>query len=209
MRKRRFFSLSILTLLVAMVPAHDASGLSPTGAAPAAAVPNAAPVATSRSTCWQKRSYYQARNPGLKETLGSGTRYSVPCILASFLAIEQAAAEFGVTRSIDALIRIAACESLLQPTMVGISDPNDVGLFQWNEKPPHYWWSSVRNAFDAWQDRKARHGGTYTARHATADRKNPYNAARVAAWVVLAHPRTWSVAWLCKGVYDPAIGRIR
>ena len=61
-----------------------------------------------------------------------------------------------MTRSIDALIRIAACESLLQPTMVGISDPNDVGLFQWNEKPPHYWWSSVRKAFDAWQDRKAR-----------------------------------------------------
>jgi hypothetical protein len=146
----------------------------------------------------------------LKETLGSGTRYSVPCVLASFLAIEQAAAEFGVTRAIDALIRIAACESHLQPTMVGIKDPNDVGLFQWNEKPPRYWWSSVRKAFDAWQDRKAaRSGGAYTARHATADRKDPYNAARVAAWVVLAHPRTWSVAWLCKGVYDPAIGRIR
>ena len=55
MRKRRFFSLSILTLLIAMVPAHHASGLSPTGPAPATVVPNAAPVATSGSTCWQKR----------------------------------------------------------------------------------------------------------------------------------------------------------
>jgi hypothetical protein len=210
MLKRRVFSLSILTVLVAMLPGHHASGLSPAGAAPASAAPNAAPVATSGTTCWQKRSYYQARNPGLKETLGSGTRYSVPCVLASFLAIEQAAAEFGVTRSIDALIRIAACESLLQPNMVGTKDPNDVGLFQWNEKPPHYWWSSVRRAFDAWQDRKAaRSRGAYTARPATADRQDPYNAARVAAWVVLAHPRSWSVAWRCKGVYDPAIRRIR
>ena len=51
--------------------------------------------------------------------------------------------------------------------------------------------------------------GAFTARHATVERKDPYNAARVVAWVVLAHPCTWSVAWLCKGVYDPAIGRIR
>ena len=196
MLKSRFLSLSILIVLAALLPVPRASG--------------ASPGAASGATCWQKRSYYQSRNPGLKETLGSGTRYSVPCVLASFLAIEQATAEFGVTRSLDTLIRIAACESLLQPTMVGIKDPNDVGLFQWNEKPPHYWWSSVRRAFDAWQDRKAaRSDGAYTARHATADRRDPYNAARVAAWVVLAHPRSWSVAWLCKGVYDPAIGRIR
>ena len=31
----------------------------------------------------------------VKETLGSGTRYSTPCALDAYLAIEQAAAEFG------------------------------------------------------------------------------------------------------------------
>jgi hypothetical protein len=213
MQKRRVFSLWILTAVVGMLPLPVGAGASP--ARPAGPIgPSGtsapAPAAASGTTCWQKRAYYQARNPGLKETLGSGTRFSAPCVLAAYLAIEQAVAEFGVTRSLDALIRVAACESLLQPTMVGIKDPNDVGLFQWNDKPPRYWWSSARRAFDAWQDRKAaRSRGVYVARHATADRKDPYNAARVAAWVVLVYPRSWSVAWLCKGVYDPAIGRIR
>ena len=210
MRKSRVFSFSIMTALVVVLLSPVAAGAASPVAARPSRTPAAGAGAASGTTCWQKRAYYQARNPGLKETLGSGTRYSAPCVLAAYLAIEQAAAEFGVTRSVDALIRVAACESLLQPGMVGVKDPNDVGLFQWNEKPPHRWWSSVRKAFDAWQDRKAaRSGGAYTARHATADRKDPYNAARVAAWVVLVHQRTWTVAWLCKGVYDPAIGRIR
>jgi hypothetical protein len=113
------------------------------------------PPASSGTTCWQKRAFYQARNPGLKETLGSGTVYSAPCILDAYLAIEQAAVEFGVTQFTDTMIRIAACESLLRPDIAGFKDPADVGLFQWNEKPPRYWWSTIRAAFNAWQRRKA------------------------------------------------------
>ena len=110
----------------------------------------------------------------------------------------------------DTLIRIAACESLLQPGIVGLKDPADIGLFQWNEKPPDYWWSTQRRGFDAWQDRMAwASHGTYAPRYATEDRYDPYNSARVAAWVIMAYPRGWSVTWLCKGVYDPVTGRIR
>ena len=108
------------------------------------------PPAPSGTTCWEKRAFYQARNPGLKETLGSGTSYSTPCVLDAYVAIEQAAVEFGVTRFIDTMVRIAACESLLQPTIVGIADPADVGLFQWNEKPPRSWWNTIRRAFNGW-----------------------------------------------------------
>ena len=43
----------------------------------------APPPGDSGDTCWQKRAYYQARNPGLKETLGSGTIHSAPCVLRS------------------------------------------------------------------------------------------------------------------------------
>jgi hypothetical protein len=161
-------------------------------------------------TCWEKRAYYQERNPGLKETLGSGTAYSSPCVLSAYAAIEAAAAEFGVTRHIDTMVRIAACESLLQPTMVGTADPTDVGLFQWNETPPRYWWSTIRRLFNTWQDtRAANSGGSYTARHASPDRTDPNNAARVAAWVIATHPRSWPITWHCKGVYDSRRGRIR
>ena len=66
------------------------------------------PTAASGTTCWQKRAYYQNRNPGLKETLGSGTRYSSPCVLDAYLAIEQAAAEFDIEALTDTMIRIAA-----------------------------------------------------------------------------------------------------
>ena len=161
-------------------------------------------------TCWEKRAYYQARNRGLKETLGSGTAYSTPCVLAAYTAIEQAAAEFGVTQHIDAMVRIAACESLLQPDTVGIADPTDVGLFQWNEKPPRYWWGTIRRLFNTWQDTKAAAAGDhYVARHASPDRTDPYNAARVAAWVIATHPRSWPVVWHCRGTYDHHRGRIR
>ena len=168
------------------------------------------PPSPSGTTCWEKRAYYQARNPGLKETLGSGTRYSSPCVLAAYVAIEKAAVEFGVTHFTDTMVRIAACESLLQPHMVGIADPTDVGLFQWNEQPPHHWWSRIRRAFNAWQDARASASTTgYQPRYATTDRTDPYNAARVAAWVIATYPRSWQVTWHCKGVYDPNRGRIR
>jgi hypothetical protein len=154
--------------------------------------------------------FYQARNPGLAETLGSGTRYSTPCILSAYVAIEQAAIEFGVGQHIDTLIRIAACESALQPTMVERADPADVGVFQWNDRSPSRWWTKARTAFNAWQDRKARSsGGAYAARYATNDRTDPYNSARVAAWTILMYPRNWPKAWHCKGVYDPKAGRLR
>ena len=65
----------------------------------------------------------------------------MPCVLDAYLAIERAAAEFGVSQYTDVLVRIAACESHLLPRTVGI-DPADVGLFQWNEKPPRHWWST-------------------------------------------------------------------
>ena len=174
-----------------------------------ACTPPAGP-SPSGETCWEKRAYYQARNRGLKETLGSGTAYSTPCVLAAYTAIEQAAAEFGVTGHVDTMVRIAACESLLQPDMVGIADPTDVGLFQWNEKPPRYWWSTIRRLFNTWQDTKAAaSGGSYATRHATPDRTDPYNAARVAAWVIATHPRSWPITWHCKGTYDTPRGRIR
>ena len=166
--------------------------------------------APSGTTCWQKRAFYQARNPGLKETLGSGTRYSTPCVLAAYVAIEQAAVEFGVEEFTDTLIRIAACESVLQPAIVGVSDPADVGLFQWNDKAPYYWWSTARKAFNAWQDRRAATSRSgYRPRYATNDRFDPYNAARVAAWQIRAFPHSWPVTWRCKGIYDPTIGRLR
>ena len=38
------------------------------------------PPLNSGSSCWEKRAFYQARNLGLKETLGSGTSYSTPCV---------------------------------------------------------------------------------------------------------------------------------
>jgi len=177
----------------------------------AVAVPAAADAPSpSGTTCWQKRSYYQDRNPGLRQTLGSGTRYSEPCVLDAYIAIERAAIEFGVPQFTDTLVRIAACESHLLPKIVGMSDPADVGLFQWNDKPPRHWWSTVRALFNAGQDRKAKAShGAYAPRYATADRYDPYNSARVAAWVMLAFPRSWTVVWLCKGVYDPSIGRLR
>ena len=168
------------------------------------------PPTGSGTTCWQKRAYYQNRNPGLKETLGSGTRYSSPCVLDSYVAIERAAAEFGVDAFTDAMIRVAACESLLQPDIVGRVDPADVGLFQWNDKPPWHWWTAARRAFNAWQDRKAQAShGAYTARYASSDRADPFNAARVAAWHIRTFPRSWQRTWLCKGRYDPKAGRLR
>ena len=170
----------------------------------------ASAAAGSGTTCWQKRAFYQARNPGLKETLGSGTRYSSPCVLDAYLAIEQAAAEFGVEGFIDVMIRIASCESLLQPTMIGRQDRADVGLFQWNDKPPWHWWTTARRAFNTWQDRKAQaSGGRYAARYASNDRTDPYNAARVAAWHIRTFPRSWPKTWLCKGIYDRKVGRLR
>lgn len=177
----------------------------------AAAVPAAASTPSpSGTTCWQKRGYYQNRNQGLTQTLGSGTRYSEPCVLDSYLAIERAAVEFGIPQQTDTLVRIAACESHLLPRMVGRSDPADVGLFQWNDKPPRHWWTTERALFNAWQDRKAKAShGTYTARYASNDRYDPYNSARVAAWVIMAFPHSWKVTWLCKGVYDPAVKRLR
>jgi hypothetical protein len=172
--------------------------------------PPGAPLGYSGATCWQKRAYYQARNPGLKETLGSGTIHSAPCVLASYVAIEQAATEFGVRRYTDALVRIAACESLLQPGIVGREDPADVGLFQWNEKAPTYWWSTARAGFDTWQEHKASAtGGAYKPRYASDNRLDPYNSARVAAWEVMTYPHAWPVTWLCKGIYDPATHRLR
>ena len=168
------------------------------------------PTAASGTTCWQKRAYYQNRNPGLKETLGSGTRYSAPCVLDAYLAIELAAAEFNIEALTDTMIRIAACESLLQPAIVGRADPADVGLFQWNDKAPWHWWTAARRAFNAWQDRKAHDsGGRYQARYASNDRTDPYNAARVAAWHVRTFPRSWQKTWLCKGIYDRKVGRLR
>ena len=168
--------------------------------------------AASRSgtTCWQKRAFYQARNPGLKETLGSGTPYSAPCVLDAYLAIEQAAVEFGVEQFIDAMIRIAACESLLQPAIVGYTDPFDVGLFQWNDRPPWRWWTSARRAFNTAQDQMAhRSDGRYSPRYASNDRADPYNAARVAAWQIRTFPRSWAQTWHCTGRYDPTAGRLR
>ncbi len=163
----------------------------------------------SGKTCWQKRAYYQARNPGLQQTLGSGTRYSQPCVLDSYLAIERAAAEFGVTKYTDDMVRIAACESRLLPYTVG-TDPADIGLFQWNEKPPRFWWTTARTLFNAWQDRRAAAShGKYAPRYASDDRYDPYNSARVAAWMIMAFPRSWRVTWVCKGVYDRARGQLR
>ena len=108
------------------------------------------------------------------------------------------------------MVRIAACESLLQPDMIGIADPTDVGLFQWNDQPPRYWWSTARHAFNAWQDRQAATSTTgSTPRYATDDRTDAYNAARVAAWVIMTHPRSWPVTWHCKGTWDPTHGRLR
>ena len=168
------------------------------------------PPAGSGTTCWQKRAYYQNRNPGLKETLGSGTRYSSPCVLDAYLAIEEAAAEFDIEALTDTMIRIAACESLLQPAIVGRADPADVGLFQWNDKPPWHWWTAARRGFNAWQDRKSQaSGGRYRARYASNDRTDPYNAARVAAWHIRTSPRSWKKTWLCKGIYDHKVGRLR
>ena len=64
--------------------------------------------------------------------------------------------------------------------------------------------------FNVWQDRKANASHkTYAARYATDDRLDPYNSARVAAWAIAAFPRSWQATWLCKGVYDPATGRLR
>lgn len=168
------------------------------------------PSPSSSTTCWQKRAFYQARNPGLKETLGSGTRYSVPCVLDAYVAIERATAEFGVREFTDALVRIAACESLLQPTIIGRADPADVGLFQWNEKPPRYWWTTARNGFNDWQRRLAAIShGAYAPRFATDDRLDPYNSARVAAWEIRAFPHAWHMAWRCQGMYDPSLRRLR
>ena len=82
------------------------------------------PPVGSGTTCWEKGDD-ETRNPGLKETLGSGSRYSSLCVLDAFTAIEQAAAEFGIETLIDTMIRIAACESLLQPAIVGRGDPAD------------------------------------------------------------------------------------
>jgi hypothetical protein len=195
-RQRRAIVVTIVVLLVAGTLA---------GCAPPPSRPG-----FSGTTCWEKRAYYQARNPGLKETLGSGTIHSYPCVLSAYLAIERAAIEFGVPQYTDALIRIAACESLLQPTIVGRRDAADVGLFQWNDKPPRYWWSTARNLFNAWQRAKAWASlGRYVPRYATYDRLDPYNAARVAAWEIVAFPHSWGATWLCKGFYDPAAGRIR
>jgi hypothetical protein len=194
-RARHRLSVVLLTatLLIVVVAPAEASAPSPSG-----------------TTCWQKRAYYQARNPGLQQTLGSGTRYSEPCMLDSYLAIERATAEFGVTDYTDALVRIAACESHLLPRIVGMSDRADVGLFQWNDKPPRHWWTTVRALFNAWQDRKAKAShGTYAPRYASNDRYDPYNSARVAAWTVIAFPRSWQVTWICKGVYDRSLGRLR
>jgi hypothetical protein len=205
MRRRRALSISILTMAAAVLVPLGAVTM-PMGGGAAAAASAAKP--RSGTTCWQKRAYYQARNPGLKETLGSGTRYSAPCVLSAFVAIERATAEFGVPWAVDPLIRISACESLLQPSMIGKHDREDVGLFQWNDRAPHHWWTTIRKGFDEWQDRKAaRSHGTYAAHHSTPDRLDPYNAARVAAWVVLAQPRSWRMTWLCKGVYDPELRR--
>jgi len=205
MRRRRALSISILTMAAAVLVPLGAVTM-PMGGGAAAAASAAKP--RSGTTCWQKRAYYQARNPGLKETLGSGTRYSAPCVLSAFVAIERATAEFGVPWAVDPLIRISACESLLQPSMIGKHDREDVGLFQWNDRPPHHWWTTIRKGFDEWQDRKAaRSHGTYVAHHSTPDRLDPYNAARVAAWVVHAQPRSWRMTWLCKGVYAPELRR--
>ena len=98
----------------------------------------------SGTTCWQKWAFYQASNPGLTETLGWGTRFSAPCVLDAYLTIERAAIEFAVERFTDTVVRIAACESPLQPAMVGRTDPADIGLFQWNDKPPWRWWTTAR-----------------------------------------------------------------
>ena len=96
------------------------------------------------------------------------------------------------------------------PGLDGQPTADDVGLFQWNEKPPRYWWSTIRRLFNGWQDTKAtKSDGYYTARYATADRTDPHNAARVAAWVIATHPRVWPITWHCKGIYDGRRGRIR
>ena len=76
MLKSRVFSLSILTALVVVLLLPVAAGAASTGPPRPSGTPAAAAGAASGTTCWQKRAYYQARNPGLKETLGSGTRYS-------------------------------------------------------------------------------------------------------------------------------------
>lgn len=89
----------------------------------------------------------------------------------------------GVDASIDVWIRVSACESLLQPAIIGRQDPADVGPFQWNDKPPWHWWTAGRKGFNAWQDGKAgASGGRYPARYASSDRTDPCNAAGVAAW---------------------------
>jgi hypothetical protein len=131
-------------------------------------------------------------------------------VLDAYLAIERAAVEFGVAGYTDTLIRIAACESHLLPDIVGFKDHADVGLFQWNEKPPYHWWSRIRRRFNAWQRRQvAVSDGRYRPRYASADRTDPYNSARVAAWMVSAYPRSWRITWKCKGVYNPTTGRLR
>ena len=114
-----------------------------------------------------------------------------------------------MTKYTDDMVRIAACESHLLPRTVG-TDPADIGLFQWNEKPPRFWWTTARTLFNAWQDRRATAShGKYAPRYASDDRYDPYNSARVAAWMIMAFPRSWRATWLCKGVYDPATGRLR
>ena len=45
--------------------------------------------------------------------------------------------------------------------------------------------------------------------YASNDRIDPYNAARVAAWHIRTSPRSWKRTWLCKGVYDRKVGRLR
>ena len=66
--------------------------------------------------------------------------------------------------------------------------------------------------FNAWQDREgyARATASTQPRYASDDRYDPYNSARLAAWMIMAlPPAPWRSTWICKGVYDPAIGRIR
>ena len=168
MLKSRVFSLSILAAIVGVLPVHHASVVDGAGAADRDDRRGAG--RGERHDLLAEAVLLPSAQPGAEGD--PRLRHPLQRAVHPRVVPRHRAGRGRVRRDtlIDALIRIAACESLLQPTMVGISDPNDVGLFQWNEKPPHYWWSSVRKAFDAWQDRQGaqrlahvhrppRHGG--------------------------------------------------
>ena len=154
MLRSRVLSLSILVVLVAVVP-----------------VPGGPPE-PRRSRGERQDLLAEARLlPSAQSRAPANPRigdaFSQPCILDSYLAIERTVAEFGVSKYTDNLVRIAACESRLLPSTVG-TDPADIGLFQWNEKPPRTWWTTARTLFNAWQDRR----GSRQPRHLyTASRR--------------------------------------